>query len=73
MYDHDFLLGNRFDFSNVNNNYAIINGNYPHCILAHTMFNKKINVKKRFIVQMVARRNKGKSIKIIYYKPLKQA
>ncbi len=34
------------------------------------MINNKKNVKKRFIVQMIARRNKGKSIKVIYYKPL---
>ena len=72
LYEGKFLLANRIDFSNVNNNYAIIKGNFPHCILNHIMFNEKTNVKKRFIVQMIAGRNKGKSIKIIYYKPLNQ-
>ena len=72
FFEGELLLGNRIDFSHVNNNYAIIIRNFPHCILNHILFNKIINVKKRFIVQMVAQRNKGKSIKIMYYKPLKQ-
>ena len=62
------------DFSNVNNNYAITNGNQiPHCFLNHIKNNNnltKFNIKNKVMIQMIARRNKGKSIKIIYYKPL---
>ena len=76
MYLAKFSIDNRNDFSSVNNNYAIINRNQiPHCFLNHIMTNNnnltKINIKNKVMVQMIARRNKGKSIKIIYYKPLK--
>lgn len=76
MYLGEFPIKNKNDFSNVNNNYAIIKGNkIPHCFLNHIMINnnnfKQFNIQNRLMIQMIARRNKGKSIKIIYYKPLK--
>lgn len=74
LYLEEFLIKNKNDFSNVNNNYAITNGNQiPHCFLNHIMNNNnliKFNIKNKVMIQMIARRNKGKSIKIIYYKPL---
>ena len=73
MYIGEFKIKNKNDFSYVNNNYVIIKGNQiPHCFLNHIMIsNKKFIVKNRLMIQMIARRNKGKSIKIIYYKPLR--
>ncbi len=73
MYLNKFCIINNKDLSYINNK----NSNIPNCFFNHLIINNSnnsniINFKKNIIISMVAKRFKGKSIKIIYYKPFKK-
>ena len=71
MYLNKFYIYNVNELSYINNK----NSNIPNCFFNHLMINNNsniINFKNNIIISMVAKRFKGKSIKIIYYKPSKK-